>query len=434
MTDLIMPLARPVAGDMMGLSFATRSFDFLTHGLPSGLAFSRASSGTITNSSGVLEVLGTALPRFDYAPSTHAPQGILMEQASTNYARATNDFSNAFWTKWQSTLGSTTNGPDGTASLVKVIPTAVSGTHVIQKVLTLTVGDYWVASYYVKASDYTKCAVYARSSGFSNVAYVRFDLESGGVITSGTSGNGIINGYGCEDVGNGIFRVWLAARTSATDTSAVFEFQILNSAGTSSFTGDGTSGLYMGCAQFERGPYVDQPTSYIPNAGTGADATRASDTLGVSNLLQASWFNHHHGTLILDFDVHAVGTHNVSHRLAEFYLNTDNRLLVTYNPNDTGCGLKTLNIVSGTLVSTAAPTLPKVARTRRRVAMDYTSDTLRLSVDGSAIETAAIGGLGEWNQLNLGWSASGAFGLNGHLYRAIYMPQAGYNLQQLSEI
>ncbi len=48
------------------------------------ITFSRASSATRTNSAGVLELVSTDGPRFDYDPVTLQPKGLLIEEQRTN--------------------------------------------------------------------------------------------------------------------------------------------------------------------------------------------------------------------------------------------------------------------------------------------------------------------------------------------------------------
>ena len=45
----------------------------------SGGTFSRASIGTYFDSSGTLQTASSGTPRFDHAPITHAPKGILID-------------------------------------------------------------------------------------------------------------------------------------------------------------------------------------------------------------------------------------------------------------------------------------------------------------------------------------------------------------------
>lgn len=60
------------------------ALDFMSGNLDSKVSFSRASSGTRVNSSGVIESVASNLPRFDYDPVTLAPKGLLIEEQRTN--------------------------------------------------------------------------------------------------------------------------------------------------------------------------------------------------------------------------------------------------------------------------------------------------------------------------------------------------------------
>ena len=58
---------------------------FMTPGtLPSGVTFTRASTGTYFDVAGVMQTATTNTPRWDYDPVTHALRGMLIEEARTN--------------------------------------------------------------------------------------------------------------------------------------------------------------------------------------------------------------------------------------------------------------------------------------------------------------------------------------------------------------
>jgi hypothetical protein len=60
--------------------------NFTDGGWPTGLALSRASSGSVWQPGGVLGSRGTDAPRLDTHPITGAPRGLLLEGARTNVA------------------------------------------------------------------------------------------------------------------------------------------------------------------------------------------------------------------------------------------------------------------------------------------------------------------------------------------------------------
>lgn len=105
--------------------------------LPPVITFTRASSGTAYNSSGVNTSYATNVARFDYNPSTLAAMGLLVEGSRTNLLLWNRDFTNAAWVKVNTSAAKTATGIDGvinsastitaTAGLGAVLQTVVSG-------------------------------------------------------------------------------------------------------------------------------------------------------------------------------------------------------------------------------------------------------------------------------------------------------------------
>jgi hypothetical protein len=95
--------------------------------LTSSQAFvSRASSGSFTNASGLVQFVGNDVPRFDYDPTTHVLNGLLVEPAATNYV--TNTSTVADWMFTNDANQATTviynsgTAPDGTSSAMLIVP------------------------------------------------------------------------------------------------------------------------------------------------------------------------------------------------------------------------------------------------------------------------------------------------------------------------
>ena len=64
---------------------ATLDLSFMTPGtLPSGVTFTRASTGTYFDVTGMMQTAPANTPRWDYDPMTHALNGLLIEDARTN--------------------------------------------------------------------------------------------------------------------------------------------------------------------------------------------------------------------------------------------------------------------------------------------------------------------------------------------------------------
>jgi hypothetical protein len=109
--------------------------DFLSGSLGAGAVFTRASTGTYYNSSGVLVSAAINAPRFDYDPVTLQLKGVLLEDSSTNLAQQSANLANA--AAWGPSGGNgvvaptaTANqvtAPDGTTTAARIVLPAVSG-------------------------------------------------------------------------------------------------------------------------------------------------------------------------------------------------------------------------------------------------------------------------------------------------------------------
>jgi len=112
----------------------TLDLDFTQGVLDSRITFTRASTATFINSSGLVASASNNVPRFDYDPSTLAPRGLLVEGQATNLlnwseAFATSGGTNNNWGDTNITRTSTNNtDPAGGTTALRITASAGNGT------------------------------------------------------------------------------------------------------------------------------------------------------------------------------------------------------------------------------------------------------------------------------------------------------------------
>jgi hypothetical protein len=178
------------------------------------------------------------------------------------------DFSNAAWTKFQSTV--TVNAavaPNGTTTADKLIETASVGDHQLNRAYTAVDNTTYTLSAYAKAGERTVFRLYLQNKA-GTYNFSDFDLVSGTIpLTSGVV-------PAITAVGNGWYRCSVTANAGTGATASPLAFL---SYGTAT-AGSGTNGLFVWGAQLEAsssaGPYmVTGASAQTSTLAIGADAS-----------------------------------------------------------------------------------------------------------------------------------------------------------------
>jgi hypothetical protein len=264
------------------------ALDFTTASLDPRITFTRAlNTATVTNSSGYIVGINADLPRFDYDPVTLACKGLLIEESRANAYTYSNTLNNtSVWNTARASINANaTTSPDGTNNgwFLKEDSTA-SSTHVLSAVRTVVIGTTYTISMYAKAGTRTYFSIGIYDNTTLNAW---FNLSNG---TLGTVNAGLTAAI--TPAGNGWYRCSIT-RTAAATT--IYEtFYLANADNSVSYSGDGTSGLYLYGGQHEIGAFA---TSYIPTTTTAL--TRNADVASMTGTNFSSWYNASQGTIFV---------------------------------------------------------------------------------------------------------------------------------------
>jgi hypothetical protein len=250
-------------------------------------AITRSTIGTYFDIAGIMQTAAIDAVRINYDPYTHEFLGLLIENATTNLLLQSQDFDNAsYWSKTRTTItANAVLAPDNTTTADKLIEdTTASSSHYISQNQTLTANLFYTMSVYAKAAERSRIVLRVGNSGswVAGSAAVGFDLSTG--ILFSVSGDSTSSGT-IQPVGNGWYRCSITAQFGATTTSGGLVINLDDGTGIT-YTGNGTSGVYIWGSQLEAGSTI---SSYIKT--TTAAVTRAADNVTGSGLVYTNLTN-----------------------------------------------------------------------------------------------------------------------------------------------
>lgn len=289
-TNLVRPwaAARVLDGDEgVGIDFTRRSFVVMDYagtliaaGKPEDyLTFARASVGTYVDAQGIVRSAASGEMRYTHDPKTGAALGLLHEAARTNLVRASSDITGTGWTGvgYSVTTPGAAN-PDGVAGAQAATEDTSNGPHGVWATdSTANCTQAHTVSVWLRNNGRNRARIFAYQNGSTDNRFECYVTLSGDgtVDTTGAAGNGSFISAKVTRYPSGWYRVQLTGiPNTATGTGVGLQVRFIDaSSGTNgTYTGDGTSGMYIWGAQIEASYGA---TSLIVT--TGAAAARAAD-------------------------------------------------------------------------------------------------------------------------------------------------------------
>jgi hypothetical protein len=349
---------------------------------PLPFSFSRNSSGTVVNKDGLIETVGSGEPRIDFKDNTKG--ALLLEPQRSNYLTQSESFDNAYWTKSGASVVSGFASPDGTLNAFKLVEDSSTGGHSVFSPLILANDAIPNSiSIFVKSNGRQWILI---QEGYMNIkAY--FDIENG---VLGSTLNVIDTKI--EDYGNGWYKCTIIGASYIYATVSVYLAEGNNDI---TYTGNGTSGVYIWGAQLEQGSY---PTSYIPTSGSAV--TRVAES--TSQTVPDGVIGQTEGVLYCEVDVKSgYDTNNLMATLSDgtsskqIYINRSNGNLEFF--------------ISNSLIYLAPSVLSNGIH---KLALAYKQDDFAVAIDGVIAHTDNSGNVPTCNKINVGSHYNGNLPFN----------------------
>ena len=372
-----------------------------------------------------LQTAAINAPRFDYNPTTRESLGLLLEQASTNLALYSSDYTNAAWTKANCTITAAASiSPDGSQNAQLMVLSASSSSKFIYPaaLITFTAATY-TFSVYVKS--YGQRYVQLGGNSIPTI-YCNFDLTNGiaGTPVGGSSTANI------QDAGNGWYRCSLTYTAAAGSTTPlILATTSLTSGIAPSFAGNGFNGYLIWGAQVELAPSA---TSYIAN--TSIANARTVDSASMTGTNFTSWYNYSGGTVYIEASAGSPAISASVSNPVPFEINdgtVNNFINVNYIPTGVQNAVRLNNVYIQQ--NTIALPATIAANTFYKTAFAYSTTGTGVSSVGQTASTTAISvSIPAVNQLNFtgaGRLTAASSALNGRIKKFAYYPLALTNTQ-----
>ena len=308
------PLIRTASGfvtvDMLGVA---------RDGAPPDFTFTRATTATRVNASGLIESVASGVLRLDYPIGGGCPAA-LIEPSAQNLALQSAGFQvSGTWTPTNITVttGSTAafTAPDGSTDADLLTSTASGSARIIQPFSFVSGSTYTYSAFAKSGSGFF--GLMMENGGVASGAAVIWNLNTGALAVSGVAGTGYtLQSQGIENYGNGWYRCRITVLLSVSVAGNIRANTSNGTMSTAVVQSDNGNNVYVWGAQIETGAI---PTSYIPT--TTGSATRNADVCTVSGV--SGYIGQTEGTLYLDLSYERQGS-STNNRWLELFGSSDN--------------------------------------------------------------------------------------------------------------
>jgi len=404
------------AGDLFAGAALALDFDETTT-LDSRITFTRATSATYFDSSGVLQTASSGAARFDHRleSGSWVNKGLLIEEQRTNICLQSENIGTT-WVNANTTESlNAIDAPDGNTTADELIADVGTATvYYINQVITTSPNQTFSTSVYVKNNDAGFFRIQVQNAAASsNFIRCWFDVANGTVGTANNGGNGSGATGFIEDVGDGWYRCTLVGKPDTSGASIRVLFTVQTADGQNTWDSTGES-LYLWGAQVEVGAF---PTSYI--ATTTASVTRNADLASMTGTDFSDWYNATEGTF------YAVGQSTSSTLSCTQWSASDNsssnRLQNNINFTDPGNVIRLLVNASGSAQADISVSFTYSATSPVKAISAYKQNDIAVTANGAALGTDTSATMPSNDRLYFGARFDGATGfLNGHIAKFYY--------------
>jgi hypothetical protein len=359
-------------------------------------AYTPTTTQPITNYIPTLLAATDNVARFDHNPTTGESLGLLVEEQRTNLVLRSEEFSNAAWSKLDSSVvADTIVAPNGTLTGDALVENTATAAHQLFTSFSFVSGTTYTFSGYAKSNGRNFRMTFG-SSAFTVGQIVNFDLSAGtGTVNFGTPT------FSITPVGNGWFRCTITATATVTTSSAV---AFVTLSGTSaSYTGNGYSGIYIWGAQLEAGAF---PTSYIPTVAS--QVTRSADAASMTGANFSSWYSQGEGAIYWDGKYSGITTGLAMFTLSD---NTFNNRMTGVFTTSGGIGVGFEIIANSSAQTSIIPSsITPVANTQYKIAASFKTDNIAASRNGGVAGTDTSAIIPVVDRIYIGANANGGGG------------------------